>query len=1384
MKLGQILGVDGLLLMEVVRTPQATNLMARLIAVKPGVLLLDEGFPWPLKDIAGWAPLFANHLNPFAPKLTVLAKDAIPISVVNLRSAVQSSEALETERLVKLLTIQRLSREPRFFVLEREKMQLLSEEKDLKLDDSAFWNGSHLLEGVVDQNGYSKETITINVRLAPPKGGAPVLFEVSGCRTNLPEVINRLAAKVNAALKINSAVSEWNAADEAAQYFNEAQWALRWGIYSEAQAAAESAWALGKHDVDCATIRIKVYAYATGRKIIGNGGYDKSTASSIEEADRDWIVRHLKKDDDDYPGIVYTLHAQNATTPINSLEIYNSPTPQSLEHAIRAMDLYRGFSQTLSASASHSAWHELGIDNLTMASEVLQHFYLVSKSQNGEADKLAELRALCRSVAAWISNSPEVLKRYKQCEMAWGCFWQEEPEDGVIFYRGYLTDPALDSSSFARFHEDIRARELDRPRLISWSSTDRKRAPIVWDQFVQELGNSTNEFLQAEAKVLSKIGFAGLNAEEIIPKYLEYWQGLAVKTKTDPEFVTTRRPGSDEDLFDQPGQILVKREQLFQLKAQQAQQQSEAARRRTEFERRIIYLNTQTNWNRNSFAGIMLNFDYRPDEAGELLPILTNYEARIAGSKQLHTGNMILVFEHRLQNIITPPWQKSVTPARLADRTTVQNNGSQRSPTVPPAPATNILFVNTYFGIPQEQFWTDVFVWPGEESTHGIRGEQVWSHSWQEGKLVLGVQYSCSIRNSSYAGENIGAAAIFDPIDRHWETVLYPRNPPDSRHEVRSLALFQGDIYLMDDESVIDEGNRAGHNLSIKKYDRKTAHWQTLEIQFPDKFEQKTVFQGPPQLFVVNNHLFAANFQSIFEITEDGHGTHILASTRRRPAATSLDRLDDLGSPVLFSGSNNTLRGSIGSKIYSWDGKDWQEIFDFGFVPQTDVFEDGVLFRNGMAFFPYEPPALQDRHYNDETLWLLQKDQPDPELCLYEKAKLHKWNNQLKPAEQPRHPFWKLPDTNSLISESATVYKSNLYVFVDHAVVTNVSDRYHWTVVEKDGCHAQLVCLSRDCPDPVIVPLKFHSDLGQLPLKSLADKTGDSIAPVSNDPQQTWLFFGGNMLYIGQKHTPGVWGIPIAELELAVTAQKQIQLDKKAQEAAQASAAAKQAQIEKERVQKNLLSQYDLNRNGIIDPDEKEAALDDPAFIASELDGIDANHNGWLDASELAYFDANTNKILEPKERTGIELAQHLLAKNLLKKFDASDDGFLDRQEFNELFQPSMATSIRSMPGMSGIPFPFPDDNRDGHIDLGELETFLKQQTRGGVRLRGLPGAAVFNQMRTGGNQPVDVGQIFKLTVEAYWQNPGGATNRPTLNNQERAGARSGSAGMPDNLKP
>jgi len=72
LKLGQILGADGLLLLNVNKTPIATNLTTRLIAVKPGVVLSTENFSWPLAGLADWASSFYQHQGLMLPKLTVL----------------------------------------------------------------------------------------------------------------------------------------------------------------------------------------------------------------------------------------------------------------------------------------------------------------------------------------------------------------------------------------------------------------------------------------------------------------------------------------------------------------------------------------------------------------------------------------------------------------------------------------------------------------------------------------------------------------------------------------------------------------------------------------------------------------------------------------------------------------------------------------------------------------------------------------------------------------------------------------------------------------------------------------------------------------------------------------------------------------------------------------------------------------------------------------------------------------------------------------------------------------------------------------------------------------------------------------------------------------
>ena len=126
LKLGRLLGADGLLALQSVTEGTNVFLNAQLVAVRPGVILTDERFGRPAQDVSAWAANIVGHLEPLLPKLGVLARDAIPLSVVNFHAGVRTAEAAALERQIFYLTVERLVREPRLFVLERRRMQALS----------------------------------------------------------------------------------------------------------------------------------------------------------------------------------------------------------------------------------------------------------------------------------------------------------------------------------------------------------------------------------------------------------------------------------------------------------------------------------------------------------------------------------------------------------------------------------------------------------------------------------------------------------------------------------------------------------------------------------------------------------------------------------------------------------------------------------------------------------------------------------------------------------------------------------------------------------------------------------------------------------------------------------------------------------------------------------------------------------------------------------------------------------------------------------------------------------------------------------------------------------------------------------------------------------
>ncbi len=103
--LGKVLGADGLLLLGKVTEGTNQYVGLRLIAVQPGVVIGSERGSWPLSDAPGWTRGAAGRLERLLPKLAVRASEAVPLSVVNLRSAVRSARAEDTERQLTALGI-------------------------------------------------------------------------------------------------------------------------------------------------------------------------------------------------------------------------------------------------------------------------------------------------------------------------------------------------------------------------------------------------------------------------------------------------------------------------------------------------------------------------------------------------------------------------------------------------------------------------------------------------------------------------------------------------------------------------------------------------------------------------------------------------------------------------------------------------------------------------------------------------------------------------------------------------------------------------------------------------------------------------------------------------------------------------------------------------------------------------------------------------------------------------------------------------------------------------------------------------------------------------------------------------------------------------------
>jgi hypothetical protein len=462
LELGRMLGADGMFVLEPVHQEGRDFLVARLIAVKPGVVVEEREYTWPLEDAGAWAQAARGQFQPWFSKLEISAGQALPLSVVNLHSSFSTDEEVELERELTWLLIDRLANEPEIFVLERLQLHNAASEKELQPEEeSPFWTGKHLLDGIVDEEGFDPKTVTVTARLVSPRGES-MTIQVAGPREDHRAVVEALVKKVLAALKRNPEASEWRPASEAGQFLEEARWAKDRRLYPQAQAASESAWALGLQTPEVAELRIRSYLQDHWLNTFIDPFFQPR-----------WPDTALS------PEGIYDAEESN----------YRFANPAKLTPAIRATALYRHDALLFKTNAAglDKEWYDLGADLLSEADGLLDIFNFLAEARIGREDVIGELRHQTGQLAILLtSNAPpgaDVNRSFSLDDLKWydGSLWCERPEEALPLLRSVLKNGYFPKAL---------------PRIVAWNWDDRKRVPGLLKEFCAEVANSTNADLR------------------------------------------------------------------------------------------------------------------------------------------------------------------------------------------------------------------------------------------------------------------------------------------------------------------------------------------------------------------------------------------------------------------------------------------------------------------------------------------------------------------------------------------------------------------------------------------------------------------------------------------------------------------------------------------------------------------------------------------------------------------------------------------------------------------------------------------------------------------------------------------------------------------------
>lgn len=1305
-KLGRLLGADGLLLFDLSKFRDQSVISVRLLAVKPGVIVHSIRASWPISDANSWTFGVASTLRRYGPKLSVSAQDAVPLSLVRLQSALASSEATESAKLLNFLLIDRLSLEDHLFVLERERMDVLVEEKDFHPDDeSSFWKGAYLLDGIVDRDGYAKERVSINARLNRPGRATPIQIDVSGPRTNLTEVVNQLCNQIASALTLGN-LSPWNANDEAGRYFEEAQWNLRWGMLEDAAAAAESSWALGRQTAEVALLRHTIY------QAINDKGYEEV------------------------------------------------PAPAKLGVAIRQLQNFqRELAQfTGDVSTNNAVWFQWGVTLVNSASARLEKYYFLAEARDGHLSELSDLRELClettRAIETHIgfTNLMTQGAAARSTKARFGWLWHETPEGGVRMYQSMLN-----LGNFA----EVRTRAVeggkDQVMLGGWQWKDRRRVPEVWGAFVEGLCNSTNLPCKVDGLYL-RCALAANDATfaEAFRQLLEFhWQKrdeLLAPPRGDNLVQNIqpllKRPAAKPVWTNFESQFIAWSTELARRKKEEetmARQMEETARRlmqhRLEIDDIKRQLTTATNYDFPKMGLLSMTMTFTTNDAMELIPLVKAFQVRMptnslspGASKQIEDNTKRLL--SKLEALLAPPqmpppgtsvktrpdpappgpqanaresasdsntsanqsfppptrWTSAIDklPGRTAmgPRTSSRELGTIPTPGVnqkstPPSP------LNVAAPLAVSRFWR---IPENPAAAGGTDSRSIASVCYRNDQIWLEIQYGGESAVARLDAETLKSEIIpvggTQVIDKHIVQEGSSFTSLVGRPRGRLFEVYRDHLYFS-----------TGTKLRVYSFSKKV--WVDLPMPF----------EGYGQLEKVGDRLFCTTADSIFEILGDAFS--LISSARRRPVKSLLDELPSLNGPRLWATRRGQVCTFINGKFYelSESAPGWMEV---GALPS----KSDVTPREDLGLIILERKwALGITGDNPPFRPLLKLPIP-----LKYQNNPHMLRSTGSETASLPPPEWRIPP-ELLVDLRATHYDgTNLW-----AVCIEAPDTIPFDTSIDGGVSGELLLIFRPNHKlPTIIPLKFEppTDLNK-------SKQNGSIQ--YRHPYAPTVAYTPAGLLIISRLLPGIWHIPKESLAASIAAWDDRLL--KEQKAESESA---------EQRKKSVLAKYDLDKNGRIENQERRKAISDPAYIELSLPSIDANGNLQLDLDELTFFDCNDDQQLDEVELGGIELVFDALAAAILKEAEHNMDGRLEPYEISAAMAMTCFKNFDAFQSWQKH-----DANRDQALSAPELTNILRRHLNNGLTTPAINRELLRKSI---GSKPLSTEEILSEQVRLYWK--------------------------------